>query len=172
MIPLFLTLTGINLACLAIAVTLGYVRAGPDVTASRHMLSGVAAAFVCCAVHCTVFTYFVATAKWAQHAVHVKRLDPALAAPTRSFRAQAFPAALAAIAVVFLSAFAGAGADNYPGTKWPAWHEALAIGSLAINVVAAAVEYRAIRRNGSLIDSILARVNADAPDHPGKAVAT
>ena len=159
MIPLFLTLTGINLACLGIAVTLGYLRTGPDQTASRHMLGGIIAAFVCCAVHCVVFTYFIATAKWVQHAILVKRLDGSLATPTRSFRVQAFPVALIAIASVFLTAFAGAGADNYGG-GWARWHEVLSFAALVVNGLAVPIEYRAIRRNGELIDTVLERANA------------
>ncbi|HZN68978.1 MAG TPA: hypothetical protein VFB66_27100, partial [Tepidisphaeraceae bacterium] len=96
-------------------------------------------------------------AKWVQHAIAVKHLDPALAAPTRSFKAQAFPAAVLAMAVVFVTAVLGAAADNFHG-RWPAWHHALAVTSLAVNAMVAVVEYRAIERNGRLIDGILEKV--------------
>ena len=160
MIPLFLGLTLVNLLVLGAALALGYLRSADDIpSASRHILTGTLSALVCCAVHCIVFTYFVATAKWLRHAVTVKRLDPSLLRPTRSFRAQAFPAAMAAIAVVFLTAFAGAGADNYGG-RWGGWHHALAVSGVLVNLLAAAVEYRAIARNGRLIDDVLARIGA------------
>src|SRR4051812_29800504 len=107
MIPLFLSLTGLNLLCLLAAVVLGYAFGGTE-RGHYHQLAGAAAALVCCGVHCVVFTYFVATAKWVQYAVSVKRLDAALTRPTRSFRAQAFPAALAGIAAGLLAAFSGA----------------------------------------------------------------
>ena len=159
MIPLFIGLTLVNLLGLCAAGALGYASKAGYGVGPWHILAGAMAALTCCAVHCVVFTYFVATAKWVQHAVMVKQLDPSLSAPTRSFKAQAFPAALLAIAIVFLTAFAGAAADNYHG-RWHAWHHALAIASLTTNLLAAFVEYRAIDRNGRLIDGVLARIRA------------
>jgi hypothetical protein len=159
MIPLFIGLTLVNLLGLATATALGYAAKSGYAVGPWHVLSGALAALVCCAVHCVVFTYFVATAKWVQHAVAVKRLDPAVAAPTRSFKAQAFPAALLAMASTFAAAIAGAGADNFAGA-WPGWHHALAIGAFAVNLLAAAVEFRAIGRNGRLIDGVLELANA------------
>ena len=159
MIPLFIGLTLVNLLALCAAGALGYASRAGYAVGPWHILAGAMAALVCCAVHCVVFTYFVATAKWVQHAVTVKRLDPSLVAPTRSFKAQAFPAALLAMAVVFITAVMGAAADNYHG-RWHAWHHALAMTSLAVNVLVAAVEYRAIDRNARLIDGVLERIQA------------
>jgi len=161
MIPLFVGLTLVNLLALAAAGALGYAARSGYAVGSWHVLAGALAALVCCGVHCVVFTYFAATAKWVQHAIAVKRLDPVLAAPTRSFKAQAVPAALLAIACTFAAAFAGAGADNYRG-GWTAWHHALAVGAFAVNVVTACVEFRAIARNGRLIDGVLERINTPA----------
>ncbi len=157
MIPLFLGLTIVNLLCLGTATALGYMsRTGGDYK-GMHILAGAMAAMVCCGVHCVVFTYFIATAKWVQHAVIVKKLDAELAAPTRSFKKQAFPAAIVAIAIVFAAAFLGAARDNYATPR--IWHHSAAIGALAINLFSAIIEYRAIARNGALIDSVLRMIN-------------
>jgi hypothetical protein len=164
MIPLFLGLTLVNLLMLGTATALGYiVDRDPARWSPYHQLAGVLATMTCVGVHCVVFTYFIATAKWVQHAVTVKHLDPSVAAPTRSFKAQAFPAALSAMAVVFVTAVTGAATfSGYFRTA--TIHHALAIASLAVNVLVAAIEYRAIARNGALIDGILAQVtSADAP---------
>ena len=154
MIPLFIGLTLVNLLGLCAAGALGYASRAGYFVGPWHILAGAMAALTCCAVHCVVFTYIVATAKWVQHAVAVKRLDPSLAAPTRSFKAQAFPAALLAMAAVVLTAFLGAAADNYHG-RWHAWHHAMAVASVVVNVLVAFVEFRAIDRNGRLIDGVL-----------------
>ena len=159
MIPLFIGLTLANLLGLCAAGALGYASREGYAVGPWHILAGAMASLVCCGVHCVVFTYFVATAKWVQHAVTVKQLDPSLTAPTRSFKAQAFPAAMLAIAVVFLTAFVGAAADNYHG-RYHAWHHALGVAALVTNVVVALVEYRAIDRNARLIDGVLALINA------------
>jgi hypothetical protein len=160
-IPLFLGLTGFNLLCLTIAATLGYaVMISGARFSPYHQLAGALAAIACCAVHCIVFTYFIATAKWAQHAIEVKHLDPSLASPTRSFKAQAFPAALLSMAIVFITAVMGVITFSYGPN--PIWHHLLAISSLVINGALSVVEYRAIVKNGLLIDSILQKVNQTA----------
>jgi hypothetical protein len=159
MVPLFLGLTLANLICLITAAVMGYVTAlSNPILGQWHMLAGVLSAMVCVAVHCIVFTYFIATAKWVQHAVEVKRLDPHLTAPTRSFKAQAFPAALSAMAMVFLTAVLGAAVDNYGLSR--SWHHALAISAIAANLAAALIEFAAIRRNAHLIDGILELINS------------
>src|SRR5688500_17582785 len=157
MLPLFLGFTLVNLLGLGLAGYFGYTRPAGSAVDSPHRLAGALAALTCCAVHCVVFTYFVATAKWVRHAVMVKRLDPSLLTPTRSFKAQAFPAALAAMAATFLAAVAGAAADNYPG-PWRAVHHAAALAAIAVNLAAAAFEGRAVVRNGRLIDGVLTKI--------------
>jgi hypothetical protein len=156
MISLFLGLTAFNLICLALTAILGYMSMSRPALVDLHVLVGAMTALACCAVHCIVFTYFLATAKWLQHAVMVKHLDPALTQPTRSFKAQALPAAIGAMSIVFITAVCGAAVANY-GLNL-IWHHLLALLSLAVNVLVAAVEFRAIRRNANLIDRVLALI--------------
>lgn len=158
MIPLFLGLTFFNLLSLAATAVLGYgvMFRGPAF-APYHQLMGVLSTIACCAVHCIVFTYFIATAKWVQHAIDVKHLDPQLSQPTRSFKAQAFPAALSAMFIVFLTAVIGVITLSY-GIR-PIWHHVLAVVAVLVNAGAAFMEYQAIVKNGRLIDSILEQVN-------------
>jgi hypothetical protein len=92
--------------------------------------------------------------------VTVKQLDPALVAPTRSFKTQAFPAALLAMLSVFAAALLGAAAVNY-GVS-PTYHHVMAWLAVVINGLVAATEYRAIDRNGRLIAQILAEINGAA----------
>src|ERR1051325_11080468 len=127
MIPLFVGVSLVNLLCLGVTLGLGYIGVASPAARNLHVLAGALAALVCCGVHCVVFTYFIATAKWIQHAIAVKRLDPELLAPTRSFKMLAFPAALAAMASVFLAAIFGAARDNYMTPLW--WHHASAIAA-------------------------------------------
>lgn len=172
MIKLFLSLTLFNLLCLSITAALGYAvqRGGGAQWAQYHQLAGVLTAVACCAVHCVVFTYFIATAKWILHAIDVKRLDPALSRPTRSFRAQAFPAAILAMGVVIVTAVVGVITLGY-GTR-PIWHHALAWMSIAVNLVVAVVEYRAVVRNGRLIDVILDQIRQhDSTQQPAAGTA-
>ena len=149
---LFLVITGFNLLCLLLTAVIGYRYGGSELT-QWHPLAGIAATMVAVGVHCIVFTYFIATAKWVQHAVTVRKLEPSLAHPTRSFKMQAFPAALLAMISVFGTAILGAARVNYDIS--PAWHHVGAWVAVAINALVAVVEYRAIVRNGRLVDTVL-----------------
>ena len=60
------------------------------------------------------------------------------------------------MASVFAAACLGAARDAL-GTN-AAWHHVFALCAIAVNVGGAAVEYRAIMRNGRLIDDVLARI--------------
>src|SRR4051812_7407677 len=146
MIPLFVALTLVNLICLLATAVLGYGASIAADWGAYHQLAGVLTTLCCCAVHCIVFTYFIATAKWIQHAVLVKKLPQELVAPTKSFRAQAFPAALAAMLSVFAAAVIGAATYSYQ--LGHAAHRYSAIIAVVVNLIVALVEYRAIARNG------------------------
>jgi len=152
MIVLFLGLMLANFVCLIATAVLGYAGVG-----GWHRLAGAMAAIVCCGVHCVVFTYFIATGKWMAHAILVKELEPEIAQPTRPLRRAAFAAALGVITLAIATAIVGAAVDNQYVS--PVWHHLMAVGLLAGNLVAAAVEYRSIRDNGLVIDGILARIN-------------
>lgn len=156
MIALFLGLTAFNLLCLVLCALLGYYVGGTE-SGQWHQLAGLAAMLICCGVHCVVFTYFIATAKWVQHAIVVKNLDAALATPTRSFKRQAFPFALLAMGVTFAATLLGAARFSYGISA--RWHEVLAWFAIATNAGVAAVEYRAIARNAALIDDVLAHIH-------------
>ncbi len=157
MIPLFIGLTAFNLLCLIATTCMGYVLSGHGQASTTHLMLGVLTTMACIAVHCIVFTYFIATAKWVQHAVTVKSLPQSLVDPTRSFKMQAFPAALAAMGMVFLTAILGAAADNYAVS--PRIHLISAIATILVNAGVAWREYVAIVKNGKLVDEVLARIN-------------
>jgi hypothetical protein len=160
-----LGLTFFNLLCLLATAALGYCVVFYGHTfATYHQLAGSLSTVACCAVHCVVFTYFMATAKWIQHAVDVKNLDRELIAPTRSFKAQAFPAAIGAMLIVFITAVVGVATISYGLRSF--WHHILAWLSIFVNIFVATVEYRAILKNGKLIDTILAKINAPGPQSP------
>jgi hypothetical protein len=152
MTVLFLGLMLANFVCL-----IGTAVAGYGGVMHWHRVFGALAAMVCCGVHCVVFTYFIATGKWIEQAILVKKLDPGIAAPTRPLRNRAFAAALSVIVVAIATAIVGAAVDNQYLS--PAWHHVMAVVLLAGNVGAGVVEYRCIGDNGMIIGGILKRIN-------------
>lgn len=152
MTALFLGLMLANFICLIATAAVGYAG-----LMHWHRLFGALAAIVCTGVHCVVFTYFIATGKWIEHAILVKGLEPKIAEGTRPLRRGAFAAALSIITLAIVTAIVGAAVDNFYLS--PLWHHVMAMVLLAGNVGAAIVEYRCIAANGELIDGILARIN-------------
>ena len=149
---LFLGLMLANFICLIATAIAGYGG-----WMHWHRVFGALSALVCCGVHCVVFTYFIATGKWIEHAILVKGLEPKVAEGTRPLRRGAFAAALSIITLAIATAIVGAAVDNF--YLQPLWHHVMAMGLLAGNFVAAIVEYRCVRDNGVLIDGILASIN-------------
>src|SRR5207249_652291 len=135
MIRLFLVLTSLNLLLLSLTCAIGYGVSFGYQWSAWHQLAGAVATLFCLAVHCTVFTYFAATAKWVKHAIMVKNLEPKLAERARSFKAQALPAALIAMSVVFAAAIVGVATLSYRIRPLP--HHILALASLATNLICA-----------------------------------
>ena len=152
MTVLFLGLMLANFFCLIATAVVGYAG-----LMHWHRVFGALATIVCCGVHCVVFTYFIATGKWIEHAILVKGLEPRIAEPTRPLRRGAFAAALSVIALAIATAIVGAAVDNQYLSA--VWHHVLAMGLLVANGVGAIVEYRCIRENGIVIDGLLARIN-------------
>jgi hypothetical protein len=150
---LFLGLMLANFIFLIAAAVVGYRG-----MAHWHFLIGALAAIVSTAVHCIVFTYFIATGKWIEHAIALKQLDPGLMQRTRVFKRMAFPAALGGMTLAISTAIVGGAVDNH--YLAPAWHHVMAMMLLGGNVVIAVIEYRAIRDNGVLIDGILEEIKA------------
>jgi len=83
MIPLFLGLTAFNLLCLITTTCMGYALAGSGHASSTHLMLGVMTTMACIGVHCVVFTYFIATAKYrfadpffrSTRQIHFRRID-------------------------------------------------------------------------------------------------
>jgi hypothetical protein len=89
--------------------------------------------------------------------VTVKKLSTTHVDPTRSFKAQAFPAAIIAMFSVFIAAVVGVATFSYHIR--PTYHLVCSVAAIVINALVALVEYRAICRNARLIDTILAEIN-------------
>ena len=90
MIPLFLGISALNIVMLTTCLRLGYGVSHGRPWASLPVVRS-AGDHRGCGVHCVVFTYFMATAKWVQHAILVKHLDPQLAEPRDRSRRKASP---------------------------------------------------------------------------------
>jgi hypothetical protein len=141
---IFLTLSLLSLALIsaafAMGLTMGDLYAKPEPSeatyawATRHRLTGVAAALSVVLVESFAFTYFIGTGRWCREVVETYRFDPGPLTACNRIKRRTFPwLVLGMLAVVGVSAL-GAAADPAtlrPNTqKWANWH--LVSGCLGI----------------------------------------
>jgi hypothetical protein len=143
-----------NLLFLAASFVLGFLRGGapPAVDPRVHLLSGLFAAIFCCLVHAIVFAHFIGSGKWIREGVEAAGMDPAIVRRTKRFKGKVFPFALFSMLFAVATAVLGGGADS--GATSAGLHLGLAVGTLALNVVATLFERSAIVENAGLIDRV------------------
>jgi hypothetical protein len=122
-----------------------------------HFVLGLSAALCVLLIHCLLITYFLGTGRLIKEACLAYSLpDADLPRRTRDIKRGNTPLALLAMLVTIGAAAAGEG-DRH--NAWPGWiHLVLVIATLAVNLWAFLVEYRNLRANVIILDSLFEQV--------------
>lgn len=169
MIPLFIGLSAANLFLMVGVFILGTMSLDtsnmPTFMFPYHQAIGVAAGLVCTLTHVVVYTYFMATTKWLRAATDKANLDPAIFIEhAASRKRRSLPVCMLPIVFMMLAMFAGAGSYPHESALWPREvHLVSAILAIAVNLVAATVQYILIRDQNKLMDGALQIVNRSLP---------
>ena len=107
-----------------------------------HLLFAVVSVLATLAVHSIVYTYFLATGKWAKEVVRVYQLPDWINVQAKKNKRKAFRFEFWSMALIAGTAWLGAASDTL-GVN-PLWHLGLAALALAFNFGAFAVEYAVI----------------------------
>ena len=127
------------LGCFAI----GQVQ-GSDAIARRvHILFSLATVVTLLGIHSIVYTYFVATGKWAKEVVHVYQLPEWITAQATKNKRRVFRFIMGSMTVIAIAAWMGAAADTL-GSAYSIWHMGTAALALAFNLGSFVVEYAVI----------------------------
>ncbi len=123
-----------------------------------HFILGLAAALGNLLVHCLILTYFLGTGRWVKEVSLAYGLpDAQLPRLTRDLKRRNTPRVLLAMSVTIATAAAGEGDQHQ---VWPWWiHLALAIATLGVNAWVFVVEYRNLRLNAGILDTVLREVD-------------
>lgn len=173
MTRIFLTIAAASLILLVGALVLGlsmgdlYARPQPTqetlAWATRHRLTGVAAALVVVLVECIVVTYFIGTSRWCKEVVETYHLDPAFIQASNRLKRRTFPWVLAGMLVVVGIISLGGAAD--PGAifgpnaqSWAHWHLVGALVGIVFVVWTYLVSWNNIMANHALIQQVVADV--------------
>lgn len=155
MIRYFLVLAVLGGSLLAADMVLGFVAAsevpGPHaVGRAVHLLFSLLTVVVLLAIHSIVYTYFVATGKWAGEVVRVYGLPDWYLAHAKRNKRRAFRFVMGSMMAIAVAAWLGGAADTL-GTGYALWHLAAAAMAVAFNLGSFAVEYAAIVGHARLL---------------------
>lgn len=167
---IFLTLALLSTVLLIVTFGMGYslgdVRSAPDnPLVGRHLLVALATSIFAMLVHSLVFTYFMGTGRWMEDTGRAYSLDGRCHKASQSLKYRTLPGIIGSIALLIATGCFGAVADpaspadfNWFGFGPDKVHFLLASITLLVNMLAYYYEYRALHRNGELVEAVLADV--------------
>jgi hypothetical protein len=173
MARIFLTLAICSALALAVALWLGLrigdasVReAAVQSRVAVHFLTGVAALVLAVLVHALVITYFMGTGRWLEETCAAYRLGESWQARSRVLKWRLYPAIAGSLLLLIATGALGGAADPASAVGFKGVgpctaaevHLYAAAAMLAVNAAVNAFEYLALRRNGTLVNEVLAEV--------------
>jgi hypothetical protein len=183
MIRIFLVMAVTGGSLLAADIVLGFYATGdehdPTAVARRvHVLFSIATVVVLLGIHSIVYTYFVATGKWAKEVVQVYQLPDWISAQATKNKRRAFRFIMGSMVLIAAAAWLGAAADTR-GASYTSWHLGSSALAVAFNLGSFVVEYAVIVAHVRLLTGLkdradrlrearygLDRPGSDEPEHP------
>jgi hypothetical protein len=155
MIRYFLVLAVTGSSLLLADFVLGLLAAGETpgphaIWHGVHLLFSLLTVVVLLGIHSIVYTYFMATAKWAGEVVRVYQLPKWFVAHAKRNKRRVFRFIMGAMSAIAVTAWLGAAADTQ-GTAYSPWHLAAAALTLAFNFGSFVVEYAGIVAHARLL---------------------
>ncbi len=176
----FLTLTIVSTLLLIAAFVMGYqigdahsVAASTRRLMSYHLLISVAALIFAALVHAVLLTYFMGTSRWMDEVRLAYKLDARWFEENRQLKYRTIPLMVCCLLVLILNIPLGASAVDRGNWTLPGGHSlspstvhlAFALLTLVINLAVNIREYRAIERNGELIQEVVQEVRRIRQEH-------
>ena len=163
MIRYFLVLAVLGGSLLTADFVLGFFAAGAGpgpggVARGVHVLFSLATVVILLGIHSIVYTYFVATGKWAKEVVTVYQLPDWFNTQAKKNKRRAFRFVMWSMTVIAVAAWMGAAADTR-GTSYSTWHLATAALALAFNFGSFVVEYAVIVAQVRLLQEVKDRAD-------------
>lgn len=173
MARIFCTLATISslalLAALWLGLGIGDASVLDAIVQSRvafHFLTALAALVFAVLVHALVLTYFLGTGRWLEETCSAYRLGNEWQGQSRDLKWRLYPAMATSITLLILTGASGGAADpasvvGFTGAgplSAGQVHLAGAILTLVVNAATNVLEYRALRRNGELVNQVLQEV--------------
>jgi hypothetical protein len=148
MIRYFLVLAVTGGSLLVADFVLGFLASGTapgagGIARGIHVLFSLATVVVLLGVHSIVYTYFVATGKWAKEVVTVYGLPEWFTTQATKNKRRAFRFVMWSMVAIAVAAWLGAAADTL-GPAYSLWHLGFAALAIGFNLSSFVVEYAVI----------------------------
>jgi len=163
MIRYFLVMAVTGTSLLVADFVLGFFATaephGPGAIARGiHLLFSLATVVVLLGIHSIVYTYFVATGKWAKEVVHAYQLPDWIGTQATKNKRRAFRFIMGSMTAIAVAAWLGAAADTR-GTGYTLWHLAAAAFAIAFNIASFVIEYAVIVAHVRLLNELKDRAD-------------
>jgi hypothetical protein len=163
MIRYFLVMAVTGGSLLAADFVLGFFATGDAhgpgaIARGVHVLFSLVAVISLLGIHSIVYTYLVATGKWAKEVVHVYQLPDWISAQATRNKRRAFRFIMGSMTVIAVAAWLGAAADTR-GSAYTIWHLGSAALALAFNLGSFVVEYAVIVAHVRLLTELKDRAD-------------
>jgi hypothetical protein len=132
---------------------------GPGAVARGvHILFSLATVVTLLGIHSIVYTYFVATGKWAKEVVLAYQLPDWINAQAKKNKRRAFRFIMWSMTAIAVAAWLGAAVDTR-GPAYSLWHLGFAALAVAFNLGSFAVEYTVIVAHVRLLTELKDRAD-------------
>ena len=173
MVRIFLPLSFVSTISLIVAMTLGLMIDDPKIRTAAaqtgvqyHFLAALAALVFATLVHAIVLTYFMGTGRWIEETSNAYRLDPQMHASSTKLKYRTIPLMVLCFVMLVITGAFGAAADpaspmqskGFGGFSAGRLHLFVALVTVAVNVFVNWLEFRALEKNGEVVDQVLAEV--------------
>jgi len=163
MIRYFLVMAVTGASLLTADFVLGFFATGDAhgpgaIARGVHVLFSLATVVTLLGIHSIVYTYFVATGKWAKEVVQVYQLPDWITAQAKKNKRRAFRFIMGSMTVIAVAAWLGAAADTR-GPAYSIWHLGSAALALGFNLGSFAVEYAVIVAHVRLLTELKDRAD-------------
>ena len=173
MVRIFLPLAFLSTASLVLAMGLGLAIDDPKVRSiavqtgvQYHFLAALAALVFATLVHAIVLTYFMGTGRWLEETSNAYHLDRQLHNRSTTIKYRTIPGMVLCFLLLIVTGAFGAAADPASPMQSKGWlgyspstiHLVMACTTIALNVFVNWLEFRALERNGDLVEQALAEV--------------
>lgn len=163
MIRYFLVLAVTGTSLLIADFVLGFFATGEAhgpgaIARGIHLLFSLATVVVLLGIHSIVYTYFVATGKWAKEVVYAYKLPDWIGTQATKNKRRAFRFIMGSMTTIAIAAWLGAAADTR-STNYTPWHLAAAAFAIAYNIASFVIEYAVIVAHVRLLTELKDRAD-------------